>query len=161
MFDRPDRKREAARRGRCAAEHHVHAGALRQLHRAAGETAPEHLQVRHDVGPRRALAPGQTRPVTSWSHFSASFFLPNENSVLWDCRKRTLVAIGTHDLDTVSGPFTYTAKAAEEIRFRALSQTQEYTATQLFSLYKVSSDWLGTLSRPGKALHFDWLSAVI
>lgn len=24
------------------------------------------------------------------------------------CRRRTLVAIGTHDLDTVEGPFTYT-----------------------------------------------------
>lgn len=23
------------------------------------------------------------------------------------CRKRTLVAIGTHDLDTIEGPFTY------------------------------------------------------
>jgi phenylalanyl-tRNA synthetase beta subunit len=25
------------------------------------------------------------------------------------CRKRTLVAIGTHDLDTLQGPFTYEA----------------------------------------------------
>ncbi|XP_066522843.1 phenylalanine--tRNA ligase beta subunit [Hoplias malabaricus] len=55
------------------------------------------------------------------------------------CRKRTLVAIGTHDLDTVSGPFTYTAKAPEEIRFRPLNQSQEYTATQLMSLYKTDS----------------------
>lgn len=23
------------------------------------------------------------------------------------CRRRTLVAIGTHDLDTIQGPFTY------------------------------------------------------
>ncbi|KAF4085749.1 hypothetical protein AMELA_G00098850 [Ameiurus melas] len=55
------------------------------------------------------------------------------------CRKRTLVAIGTHDLDTISGPFTYTAKAPEEIRFRPLSQSQEYTAAQLMSLYKTDS----------------------
>jgi phenylalanyl-tRNA synthetase beta chain len=26
------------------------------------------------------------------------------------CRKRTLVAIGTHDLDTIQGPFTYISK---------------------------------------------------
>lgn len=52
-------------------------------------------------------------------------------------RKRTLVAIGTHDLDTISGPFTYTAKAPDEIRFTPLNQKQEYTATQLMSLYKV------------------------
>ncbi|KAI4882224.1 hypothetical protein NFI96_025672 [Prochilodus magdalenae] len=55
------------------------------------------------------------------------------------CRKRTLVAIGTHDLDTISGPFTYTAKAPDDIRFKALNQTQEYTATQLMSLYKADS----------------------
>ncbi|XP_053543368.1 phenylalanine--tRNA ligase beta subunit isoform X1 [Ictalurus punctatus] len=55
------------------------------------------------------------------------------------CRKRTLVAIGTHDLDTISGPFTYTAKAPEEIRFRPLNQSQEYTATQLMSLYKTDN----------------------
>lgn len=28
------------------------------------------------------------------------------------CRRRTLVAIGTHDLDTVEGPFTYNVRGA-------------------------------------------------
>lgn len=60
------------------------------------------------------------------------------------CRKRSLVAIGTHDLDTISGPFTYTAKPPGDIRFKPLNQTQEYTATQLMSLYKVSS-WCWTV----------------
>uniref|UniRef100_A0A8C2DA71 Phenylalanine--tRNA ligase beta subunit n=1 Tax=Cyprinus carpio TaxID=7962 RepID=A0A8C2DA71_CYPCA len=55
------------------------------------------------------------------------------------CRKRTLVAIGTHDLDTISGPFTYTAKPPGEIRFRPLSQSKEYTAAELMSLYKTDS----------------------
>lgn len=53
------------------------------------------------------------------------------------CRKRSLVAIGTHDLDTISGPFTYTAKPPGDICFKPLNQTKEYTATQLMSLYKV------------------------
>uniref|UniRef100_A0A672NIC5 Phenylalanine--tRNA ligase beta subunit n=1 Tax=Sinocyclocheilus grahami TaxID=75366 RepID=A0A672NIC5_SINGR len=52
------------------------------------------------------------------------------------CRKRTLVAIGTHDLDTISGPFTYTAKPPGDIRFKPLNQSKEYTATELMSLYK-------------------------
>ncbi|XP_029964762.1 phenylalanine--tRNA ligase beta subunit [Salarias fasciatus] len=52
------------------------------------------------------------------------------------CRKRSLVAIGTHDLDTISGPFTYTAKPPGDICFQPLNQTKEYTATQLMSLYK-------------------------
>ncbi|KAM6933008.1 phenylalanine--tRNA ligase beta subunit [Xenentodon cancila] len=55
------------------------------------------------------------------------------------CRKRSLVAIGTHDLDTVSGPFTYTAKPPGDISFKPLNQTKEYTATQLMSLYKTDS----------------------
>lgn len=55
------------------------------------------------------------------------------------CRKRSLVAIGTHDLDTISGPFTYTAKPPGDINFRPLNQTKEYTASQLMSLYKVNS----------------------
>ncbi|KAJ3590780.1 hypothetical protein NHX12_008729 [Muraenolepis orangiensis] len=55
------------------------------------------------------------------------------------CRKRTLVAIGTHDLDSISGPFTYTAKAPAEIRFKPLNQTKESTAVELMSLYKTDS----------------------
>nr|XP_057936382.1 phenylalanine--tRNA ligase beta subunit isoform X2 [Doryrhamphus excisus] len=55
------------------------------------------------------------------------------------CRKRTLVAIGTHDLDTISGPFTYTAKPPGDISFKPLNQTKEFTATQLMSLYKTDS----------------------
>ncbi|XP_064831234.1 phenylalanine--tRNA ligase beta subunit [Oncorhynchus masou masou] len=55
------------------------------------------------------------------------------------CRKRTLVAIGTHDLDTISGPFTYTAKPPGDIRFKPLNQAKEYTAQELMSLYKTDS----------------------
>jgi phenylalanyl-tRNA synthetase beta chain len=50
-----------------------------------------------------------------------------------------LVAIGTHDLDTVCGPFTYTAKLPADIHFRPLNQTQEFTAVELMSLYKVNT----------------------
>ncbi|KAJ8388707.1 hypothetical protein AAFF_G00131160 [Aldrovandia affinis] len=55
------------------------------------------------------------------------------------CRKRTLVAIGTHDLDTISGPFTFTAKPPSDIRFTPLNQSQEYSAVELMSLYKSDS----------------------
>ena len=33
--------------------------------------------------------------------------------VVYFCRRRTLVAIGTHDLDTLVGPFSYEASAIE------------------------------------------------
>ncbi|XP_056138961.1 phenylalanine--tRNA ligase beta subunit [Lampris incognitus] len=55
------------------------------------------------------------------------------------CRKRSLVAIGTHDLDTISGPFTYTAKRPGDIHFKPLNQAKEYTAIELMSLYKTDS----------------------
>lgn len=51
------------------------------------------------------------------------------------CRKRTLVAIGTHDLDTIHGPFIYDALPPNEIKFKALNQPKELTAPELMELY--------------------------
>ncbi|XP_053605943.1 phenylalanine--tRNA ligase beta subunit [Plodia interpunctella] len=51
------------------------------------------------------------------------------------CRKRSLVAIGTHDLDTIKGPFVYDALPPCEINFKALNQQTEMTAPQLMELY--------------------------
>ncbi|XP_017046920.1 phenylalanine--tRNA ligase beta subunit [Drosophila ficusphila] len=51
------------------------------------------------------------------------------------CRKRTLVAIGTHDLDTLQGPFSYEALAPEQIKFKPLNQTKEMTGNQLMDFY--------------------------
>ncbi|KAJ8971535.1 hypothetical protein NQ317_016806 [Molorchus minor] len=51
------------------------------------------------------------------------------------CRKRSLVAIGTHDYDTVKGPFIYDAKPPKNIKFAPLNQSKEYTAEELMTLY--------------------------
>ena len=45
--------------------------------------------------------------------------------------------MGTHDLDTIQGPFTYTAKPPSEIVFKALNQTKEMSAVELMQHYKV------------------------
>ena len=37
-------------------------------------------------------------------------------------RKRSLVSIGTHDLDTIEGPFSYEALPPEKIKFKPLNQ---------------------------------------
>ncbi|KAL4220853.1 hypothetical protein ACF0H5_019120 [Mactra antiquata] len=55
------------------------------------------------------------------------------------CRRRTLVAIGTHDLDSIQGPFIYDAKPPTDIKFKALNQTEEYTAVELMQLYSGDS----------------------
>lgn len=59
------------------------------------------------------------------------------------CRKRTLVAIGTHDLDTVKGPFVYDARAPTDIKFKPLrvpDETKfpfvEYTADKIMEMYQ-------------------------
>uniref|UniRef100_A0A9L0R4T1 Phenylalanine--tRNA ligase beta subunit n=1 Tax=Equus caballus TaxID=9796 RepID=A0A9L0R4T1_HORSE len=55
------------------------------------------------------------------------------------CRKRALVAIGAHDLDSLSGPFTFTAKRPSDIKFKPLSKTKEYTACELMNIYKTDN----------------------
>lgn len=52
-------------------------------------------------------------------------------------RRRTLVSFGTHDLDTIKGPFTYEALKPEEIEFIALNKTEKTNAHKLFELLNV------------------------
>ncbi|ETV95539.1 phenylalanine-tRNA ligase, beta subunit [Aphanomyces invadans] len=56
------------------------------------------------------------------------------------CRRRTLVAIGTHDLDTIEGPFTYEAQAPSDISFVPLSQSRVFNAKELLDHYRTSPD---------------------
>ena len=51
-------------------------------------------------------------------------------------RQRTLVAIGTHDLDTIQGPFTYEALPPQDIKFAPLNQTKEMNATEMMEFYE-------------------------
>ncbi|KAK7521191.1 phenylalanyl-tRNA synthetase beta chain [Phyllosticta citriasiana] len=51
-------------------------------------------------------------------------------------RQRTLVSIGTHDLDTIQGPFSYEAHAPEDIKFIPLNQDKEMTAAEMMNFYE-------------------------
>ncbi|PQE33050.1 hypothetical protein CJF32_00011177 [Rutstroemia sp. NJR-2017a WRK4] len=51
-------------------------------------------------------------------------------------RQRTLVAIGTHDLDTIQGPFTYEALPPKEIKFIPLNQSKEMNAEEQMQFYE-------------------------
>ncbi|KAI4250992.1 MAG: hypothetical protein L6R42_008539 [Xanthoria sp. 1 TBL-2021] len=51
-------------------------------------------------------------------------------------RQRSLVAIGTHDLDTIEGPFTYEALPPEDINFVPLNQSRSMTAVELMDFYQ-------------------------
>ncbi|KAF5188591.1 Phenylalanine--trna ligase beta subunit [Thalictrum thalictroides] len=52
------------------------------------------------------------------------------------CRGRTLVAIGTHDLDTIQGPFTYEALPPTEINFVPLKQVKSFRGDELMKFYE-------------------------
>ena len=54
------------------------------------------------------------------------------------CRKRTYVAIGTHDFDTIQGPFRYKALSPEDISFVPLTETEGkvYNARELINFYR-------------------------
>lgn len=58
------------------------------------------------------------------------------------CRKRNLASIGTHDLDTIEGPFKYTALKPKDIKFIPLNQTKEFNAEELFEFYSTTNNHL-------------------
>lgn len=63
------------------------------------------------------------------------------------CRGRTLVSMGTHDLDTVKGPFYFRALPPEQIKFRPLNRQEELDGVQL----------INTLNNDPKLKHYTHL----
>ncbi|KAL8967565.1 MAG: hypothetical protein Q9183_002859 [Haloplaca sp. 2 TL-2023] len=51
-------------------------------------------------------------------------------------RQRSLVAIGTHDLDTIEGPFSYEALPPDEINFVPLNQSRSMNGVELMKFYE-------------------------
>lgn len=51
-------------------------------------------------------------------------------------RGRTLVSIGTHDLDTIKGPFTYEAHPPKDVNFVPLNQTKSMDGEELMKFYE-------------------------
>lgn len=47
-----------------------------------------------------------------------------------------MVAIGTHDLDTIQGPFRYEAREPKNINFIPLNQTKEMSGHELMEYYQ-------------------------
>lgn len=52
-------------------------------------------------------------------------------------RRRQLVSIGTHDLDTLKAPFRYEARPPKDIKFVPLNKDTAYTAEELMTVYEV------------------------
>jgi phenylalanyl-tRNA synthetase beta chain len=45
--------------------------------------------------------------------------------------------MGTHDLDTIKGPFSYEARSPKHIKFVPLGKDKPYTAEELMDVYEV------------------------
>lgn len=56
------------------------------------------------------------------------------------CRNRTLVAIGTHDLDKLTPPFTYEALPPSEVEFVPLNQDKSMNGPQLMEFYEADKN---------------------
>ncbi|KAG8868091.1 phenylalanine--tRNA ligase subunit beta [Serendipita sp. 405] len=52
------------------------------------------------------------------------------------CRKRQLVSIGTHDLDTLKPPFRYEARSPTNINFIPLNKQKSYNGQELMTAYE-------------------------
>jgi phenylalanyl-tRNA synthetase beta chain len=56
------------------------------------------------------------------------------------CRQRTLVAIGTHDLDSISPPFFYDAREPSKISFVPLTPNdREFVSSELLDFYETDA----------------------
>jgi phenylalanyl-tRNA synthetase beta chain len=55
-------------------------------------------------------------------------------------RQRTLVSIGTHDLDTIKGPFTYEGLPPKDICFIPLNQTKKMNGEELMQFYETDKN---------------------
>lgn len=103
-------------------------------------TRPEHPQTMfvasETAAVRSFVVCAVLRGVTFTPARYASFIELQEKLHQNICRKRTLVAIGTHDLDTLQGPFRYNAEPPGEIKFVPLNQTVEVDGPGLMQLYE-------------------------
>jgi phenylalanyl-tRNA synthetase beta chain len=50
------------------------------------------------------------------------------------CRARKYASIGTHDLDTIQGPFKYVAKDPKEFSFVPLNQKDKVNGLEMMEL---------------------------
>nr|CAH0098911.1 unnamed protein product [Daphnia galeata] len=103
-------------------------------------SVPQRLIIKHSTGSIRPHAVAAVlRNINFDQNIFSSFIDLQEKLHQNLCRKRSLVAIGTHDLDTIQGPFVYEALAPDSINFKPLNQSKEFTASQLMDLYSTDS----------------------
>eukprot|EP00731_Ephydatia_muelleri_P014787 Em0008g507a len=110
------------------------------VYRAIKSNAPERMIVKPETQAVRPFGIGAVlRNVTFTKESYESFIDLQDKLHPTIGRRRTIVAIGTHDLDTIQGPFTYEALPPDQIKFKPLNQSKEFTAVEMMDLYSRDS----------------------
>ncbi|ORY63548.1 phenylalanyl-tRNA synthetase [Pseudomassariella vexata] len=101
------------------------------------------ITVREDTMKVRPLVAGAILRNVKFTQKTYDSFIALQDKLHQNlARQRTLVAIGTHDLDTVKGPFTYEALPPKEIEFIPLNQTKKMNAEEMMQFYEKESKHL-------------------
>lgn len=96
----------------------------------------ETITVKEDTSKVRPLVAGAILRNVNFTQKTYESFISLQDKLHQNlARGRTLVAIGTHDLDTVKGPFTYEALPPKDIEFIPLNQTKKMNGEQLMEFY--------------------------
>jgi len=97
----------------------------------------EKIIITPDVADVRPIVMGAVLRNVTFTEASYESFIDLQDKLHQNlARRRTLASIGTHDLDTVKGPFKYVARAPADINFLALKQEEKMSAVQLMELYE-------------------------
>ncbi|KAF6838089.1 phenylalanyl-tRNA beta subunit [Colletotrichum plurivorum] len=95
------------------------------------------ITVAQDTSKIRPLVAGAILRNIKFTQESYESFIALQDKLHMNlARQRTLVAIGTHDLDTIQGPFTYEALPPKDIKFKPLNQTKEMNGEELMKFYE-------------------------
>ncbi|KAL2111745.1 hypothetical protein VUR80DRAFT_9387 [Thermomyces stellatus] len=97
----------------------------------------ETITVSEDTTRVRPLVAGAILRNVTFTEDSYDSFIALQDKLHQNlARQRTLVSIGTHDLDTIQGPFSYEALKPEDISFVPLNQTKEMNAREMMTFYE-------------------------
>lgn len=97
----------------------------------------ETITVSEDTARVRPLVAGAILRDVTFTQDSYDSFIALQDKLHQNlARHRTLVSIGTHDLDTIQGPFSYEALKPEDISFVPLNQIKEMNARELMTFYE-------------------------
>ena len=87
----------------------------------------EQMYVKADTAKIRPYVCCATIRNIKLSHEAYNSFLDLQDKLHQNiCRRRTLVSVGTHDLDSIKGPFSYEARTPDNIKFKPLFEDKVF-----------------------------------